>query len=125
MRKLEKTKDGGPKSHVDSYFLFEVKSLFSVALLRFDLGGRGVYHTHAFNAFTWFLWGDLTEEDIDGTVHHYSRSFLPKVTRRDKNHRVKANKVSWCFTVRGKWHDTWEEVDEGVKTVLTHGRVKV
>jgi len=125
MRSLEKAKDGGPKSHVEAYFLLELKGLFSIALLKFNIGGRGVYHTHAFNALTWFIKGDLIEEDIDGTLYQYPFSLKPKYTSRSKNHRVKANRVSWCFTIRGPWADTWEEFDEGIKTILTHGRVKL
>jgi DNA modification methylase len=42
---LTKTKDGGPESPVDAYFLFEIKSLCSVALLKFNRGCREAHHT--------------------------------------------------------------------------------
>jgi hypothetical protein len=122
MKFFKQSKDGGPESPVDAFFLFEIKSLGSIALLRFNEGAREAYHTHAFNALTWFLRGDLTEEDKDGTYHVYRRSWLPKITRRTKNHRVIAWTTSWCLTIRGPWAKTWTEDTDTHRTVLTHGR---
>ncbi len=122
MRILSLSKDGGPDSPVDAFFLIEIKSLFSIALLRFNEGGREAFHTHAFNALTWFISGDLEEEDIDDNFYLYSRSIFPKYTPRSKNHRVYANSTSWCFTIRGPWSRTWTEDDTEYHTVLTHGR---
>lgn len=122
MRFLEKCKDGGPESPVDAYFLFEIKSFASVALLKFNKGHREAYHTHAFNAFTWFLWGDLWEQTFDGELHEYERGILPKFTAKDRNHRVLAEKDSWCFTIRGPWESTWTEDHNGTTTTFAHGR---
>ena len=124
MRILEKAPDGGPKSPVQAYFLCEFKNLFSIALLRFAEGGREEFHTHAFDALTWFLTGDMMEEKIDGTMTKYRRSLMPKVTTRDNNHRVKATKTSWCLTIRGPWTETWTEdnVETNTKTYFGHGR---
>lgn len=125
MKFLTKAKDGGPKSPVDAYFLFEIKSLASVAVLKFNKGSREAFHTHAFNALTWFIYGDLVEQDIDGEYYIYQRSILPKVTKRSKNHRVIAMSDSWCLTIRGPWKDTWTEDVDGINTTLTHGRTVV
>ena len=122
MKFFSRSKDGGPESPVDAFFLFEIKSLGSIALLRFNRGGREAFHTHAFHALTWFISGELVEQDIDGSYHIYRRSLLPKLTRRSKNHRVVAYRDSWCFTVRGPWASTWTEDDETHHTTLTHGR---
>jgi hypothetical protein len=102
--------------------LFEIKSFASIALLRFNTGSRETFHTHAFNAFTWFICGDLVEERIDGTFTKYARSIIPKITRRSNNHRVIAHAPSWCFTIRGPWKSTWTEDTDKEKTTLTHGR---
>ncbi len=119
-------KDGGPESPVDAFFLFEIKSVCSIAVLRFNPGRREAFHTHAFNAWTWFIGGDLVEEYLtdEGLVeyNHYERSLLPKVTLRNRNHRVLALDTSWCLTVRGPWADTWTEDTDTHHTVLTHGR---
>ena len=119
-----KAKDGGPKSPVDGYFLIEVKNIGSIALLKFNKGCREEYHTHAFNAFTWFLNGDLVEQNVDGTTYTYKKSLIPKLTLKSKNHRVFANKDSWCFTIRGPWEKTWTETSEDLSkvTILTSGR---
>lgn len=122
MKLFKKSKDGGPESPVDGFFLIEIKSLFSVVLLRFNEGGREAFHSHAFNALTWFIVGDMEEEDIDGTFRTYRRSLIPKYTPRSKNHRVWANRTSWAISIRGPWADTWTEDTETHHTVLTHGR---
>lgn len=125
MRLLSKTKDGGPDSPVDAYFLFEIKNVCSLALLRFNVGGREAFHTHAFTALTWFICGDMYEETYEGVVTKYSRSLLPKITKKGKNHRVRANKTSWCITIRGPWSCYWTEDVKGVTTTFTHGRTVV
>jgi len=125
MRILSKVKDGGQESPVDAYFLVEWKSVFSIALLKFHKGRREQFHTHAFNALTWLVSGDLIEEDCDtGDFYQYDRFLMPKVTKRTTNHRVTAFKDSWCFTVRGPWSSEWREVDKDKNTVstLTNGR---
>lgn len=120
---LKKVKDGGPKSNVDAYFLVEIKGLFSIALLKFNKGCREDYHSHAFDAFTWFIKGDMIEEMLDGTLKTYSRSVVPKLTRKQDIHRVRARKDSWAFTIRGPWCREWREVSpSGKETRLTHGR---
>lgn len=116
---FRKAKDGGPESPVDAYFLIEWKALFSIAILKFNKGARENYHTHAFHALTWFLSGNLIEEDITGTKYVYSKSLLPKVTKREKNHRVKALTNSWCFTVRGPWSKYWTEDDPNTNATIT------
>jgi hypothetical protein len=125
MKIFKKAKDGGPNSPVDAYFLIEWKKVFSIAFLKFNEGGREAFHTHAFNALTWFLKGSLEEEDISGEKYIYKRSFIPKVTSKEKNHRVKAFVDSWCFTIRGPWDKTWQETENGKETQLTWGRKEI
>lgn len=130
MRLFQKTKDGGPTSPVDAYFLCEFKGLFSIALLKFNKGGRESYHTHAFNAWTWFLSGEMTEQLLEpnemfrrrvlrGTP--YKRSLKPKYTPRECLHRVKAFKDSWCLTVRGPWTATWCEYNDYTQMLTVLG----
>ena len=121
---FSKAKDGGPDSPVDAYFVIEIKCLFSIALLKFNKGGREAFHTHAFDAFTWFLKGHLVEEDVNGDLYVYERSLKPKLTLKSKNHRVKAVVDSWCFTLRGPWSEEWSEYSEttNTTTTFTHGR---
>jgi hypothetical protein len=126
MRILQKTKDGGPDSSVDAYFLIELKGWFSIALLKFNAGQRKAFHTHAFNAWTWFIKGDLLEFTYPSMDYRrYKRSWLPKVTKKSHNHRVRAKVDSWAFTIRGPWDETWTEDENGVTTTFTHGRKKL
>jgi len=124
MRILNKAKDGGKDSPVDAYFLIEIKSLFSIALLKFNRGGRQNYHTHAFHALTWFLSGDIVEVDVNGISYQYRRGIIPKLTKRNKNHRVWARRDSWCLTLRGRWQENWTEynADEDTTYILTTHR---
>lgn len=125
MKIFKKAKDGGPESPVDAYFLIEWKKYFSIALLRFNIGSREAFHSHAFNAWTWFICGDLIEERYKGTLLRYKRSILPKITTRDNIHRVLAQEISWCLTIRGPWKDTWTEVRNDSFVTLTHGRKEI
>ena len=127
MRIFQKAKDGGPSSPVDAYFLFEIKWLGSIAILKFNKGAREAFHTHAFGAWTWFISGDLQEELFDGTINQYKKSFLPKYTKKDNNHRVKAQEDSYCFTMRGPWEKFWTEDNKetNIRTAFTNHRVIV
>ncbi len=127
MRFLYKGKDGGPDSLVTGFWFIEIKSLFSIVLLKFNRGYREQYHTHAFNAWTWFLSGFMVEQRIYERARgweDYKRSILPKVTKRDNLHRVVAARDSWCLSIRGPWAKTWQEYDEVTNTfkTLTNGR---
>lgn len=124
MKLFSKCKDGGPKSPVDAYFLIESKRLGSIVLLKFNRGAREEFHTHAFNAWTWFLCGDLTEQDVDGTFLRYTKKLLPKSTPREKFHRVVAKRDSWCFTIRGPWVKNWMEYNDQskIRTTFSWGR---
>lgn len=125
--------DGGEKSGVKGYFLIEWKKFFSIGLLHFDKGSRESYHSHAFNAVTWWLSGKVTEETIKYSCKtkqpviqsrkDFKPSFWPKFTRRSTFHKVIAHKPTWAISFRGCWQDKWLEcrpVDGQV--TLTHGR---
>lgn len=122
MRLLKKTKDGGPESPVDAYFLIEIKWLFSIAMLKFNKGSRENYHSHAFNALTWFLSGALLEKRPGSPSKSYTRSFLPKVTPRELMHKVYAYEDSWCLTLRGPWCKWWKEYNEETGEVTILGK---
>ena len=121
-----KSPDGGKDSGVTGYFLIEWKNVFSIALLRFSKGSREAFHSHAFNAYTWWLKGAVEEQYLDGKKPKlWFPSIKPKFTPRDNFHKIIGLEESWCFTVRGPWSKTWQEHKEGETYTLTHGRVKV
>ena len=126
MKFLSISKDGGPESHVWAYWLVEIKPWFSIAILRFEHGTRDSFHSHAFNAISWLLWGQLGEtliESPDSTWWYYP-SLRPIITRRTTFHRVFSQGRSWVLTFRGPWAKSWSEYlpDQG-EVELTHGRI--
>ena len=120
-------KDGGPSSTVTGFWLVEIKSLFSIVLLRFDKGSRECYHSHAFNALTWWLIGEVDEHHKDGNIKRWKPSFVPKHTPRSCFHKVFANKTTWALSIRGPWSNIWHEFypKENLDITLTHGRKQV
>lgn len=115
--------DGGNDSGVTGYFLIEWKILFSIAVLHFRKGSREAFHSHAFNAITFWLKGSVVE------VKHptnFSKSFRaslkPKFTPRDNFHKIIADTDSYALTFRGPWLDYWYEFKNNKYITLTHGR---
>lgn len=128
MRMMFGRKDGGPESHVYAYGL-EVKSLFSVLVLRFEDGTRPAFHSHAFNSLSWLLHGRLHEtlrsfdyNEANEEVGYYTPSLRPIFTMRETYHQVRSMGRSWVLSFRGPWHDSWFEVSKGRERKLTHGR---
>jgi hypothetical protein len=122
------SKDGGAESSVTAYWLCEFKSLFSVALLRFDGKSRDAYHSHAFDCVSWVLRGELREQHVSGALRDrlYPASWRHVVTTRDTFHKVdslREDGPTWVLTFRGPWDKTWREwtAARGHET-LTHGR---
>jgi hypothetical protein len=121
-------KDGGPESTVTGYWLFEIKWLGSVVLLKFEDGSRDRYHSHAFNSLNWVLKGGVEEQVIHDPESKLHRpSIIPIVTRRSQFHRVVSRGTTWVFSIRGPWSKSWKEWDPKTdRTVtLTYGRVEV
>jgi hypothetical protein len=124
MRFFTKRKDGGPDSNATGYWLIEIKSLFSIVLLKFEGDSRTNFHNHAFNALTWLIGGQAYEHTANGETHRYERSVVPKYTPRSRMHKVTTHGVAWMLSVRGPWSNKWKEYnpvsDETI--TLTHGR---
>lgn len=127
MRLLQWAKDGGPSSTVDGFFAVEIKSLFSIVLLRFGHGTRDAYHSHAFNALTWVLKGRLVEHLADGMIRVFYPSTTPKWTQRECIHKVESDGVSYAISFRGPWNRTWYELRgaDRQRVKLGHGRVEL
>jgi len=119
-------KDGGEDSNVHGYFLCEIKSLFSIAVLVFEDGSRDAYHSHAFNAVSWIIGGVLVEEHIDKPNNMLLPSIRPVYTPRSCFHKVTSFGRTYAITFRGPWSSTWKEFIPKTKEniTLTHGRKK-
>jgi len=118
--------DGGEGSGVTGYFLIEWKALFSIGILRFAPGTREAFHSHAFNAVTFWISGAVVEEQETGELRRFSGFSLgPKITKRQCCHRVRGETTTWALTFRGPWVDHWREKRPTEDVVLTHGRTVV
>jgi hypothetical protein len=122
MKIFKRGKDGGEESHVHGYWLIEIKSLFSIAVLRFENGSREVYHNHAFDCISWVLNGGLVECHKNGRIQLHSPSLFPIITRRDTYHKVYSTGRTWVFTIRGPWTKEWNETIGDKEITLTNGR---
>jgi hypothetical protein len=121
MKLLEKASDGGKDSGVTGYFLVEIKSLFSIVLLKFNKGTRDAYHNHAFNAVTLWLKGEVIEHHKSGFEEYFTGGMF-KYTSRKTFHKVEALDTTWALSIRGPWLDKWNEFKDGKLITLTHGR---
>ena len=124
MKFFNYAKDGGPLSRVWGLYLVEIKSLFSIVLLRFKDGSREAFHTHAFHAVSWVLKGELVEHMLDGEVRHYRQSLIPLFTSRSCFHKVHSVGETLVITFRGPWVNIWKEYlpEEKRFLELTWGR---
>lgn len=128
MKLFKWCKDGGPESTVSGFFFVEIKSLFSIVLLRFSNGSRDAYHDHAFNCISWVLKGQLSELLLHSSKHIiYTPSLKPVITKRDTFHKVVSSGTTWVISFRGPWSKTWNEYHPSTEehVTLSNGRVKV
>lgn len=123
LKLFHKSYDGGSNSGVTGYWLIEWKGGFSINLLKFSKGSREAYHSHAFNALTWWIKGEVKEEFLNGdSPIIWKPSLKPKYTPKNNFHKIIGIKESWAICIRGSWDDTWSEFKNGETVVLTHGR---
>lgn len=127
MKLFKQDKDGGKDSPVTGFWIIELKPLFSIVFLKFNKGTREAFHSHAFNALTWFLKGNITEYHTDGRALQWGASFIPKYTPRVCFHKVFAHIDTYALSIRGPWANTWNEFLPDTKELitLTHGRKRV
>ena len=120
-------KDGGIDSKVWGFWFIEIKSLFSIVLLKFEDGTREAYHSHAFNCFSWLIKGRLLEQHLNGSIKYYRPSIFPFMTFRSTFHQVKSNKTSYVLSFRGPWAKTWQEYlpNEERFVELANGRKEI
>ena len=127
MKFMKWEKDGGRHSTVHALYVVEIKSLFSIVLLRFSDGSREAYHSHAFNCWSWLFKGVLQEHFLSGQRRSIWPSFIPFPTYRTTFHKVVSEGTSWVLSFRGPWAPSWEEYlpEEDRFRTLVSGRVEV
>lgn len=120
-----KRPDGGKESGVKCWGI-EIKWLFSIVLLRFEPNDRENYHSHAFNALTFWLKGRVSEKVRETQKCYVVRYFEAgniKYTPRTNTHKIHCTKTAWALSFRGPWQKEWTEVaPEGRVIKLTKGR---
>lgn len=123
-----KRKDGGQDSTVTGYWLAEIKSFFSICLLKFDGASREAFHNHAFNSIAIVLKGAITENMLDGSTRRHKASWKPFIVTRNDFHKVDSDKgITWVLNLRGPWSKTWKEFRplENRFVTLGPGRVEL
>lgn len=126
MKLLWNDKDGGPESKGWIWGV-ESKRFGSILFVLFREGTRDAYHTHAFNAVSWLLSGELSEKNIEGEIRTHKPGLKPIFTGRDTFHKVSGiGPRSLAITFRGPWANKWNEFlpNRGLIT-LTHGRQEI
>lgn len=136
MKILSWGKDGGPESTVHGFSFIEIKSLFTIVLLKFDGKSREAYHTHAFNSISWLFKGHLRETfyefcpkmgwELSSKIKEHRLSLLPILTYRNTFHKVDSAGTSWVLSFRGPWDKEWKEYipNSNKEVTLTNGRIE-
>lgn len=116
--------DGGKDSGVTGFWLVECKWLFSIVILHFKKGTRESYHSHAFNALTWWIYGSVLEHLLgDSESIKWYPSIFPKYTPKENFHKIEALEDSYAISFRGPWENSWYEYqDKKGYTKLGWGR---
>jgi hypothetical protein len=118
MKLFKVAKDGGKESPVTGLFLIEWKEVFSIVLLRFGEGSRENYHSHAFNALTfWMPLSKVKECFPDGSSKEWRFGF--KWTPKNNMHKIETSRVSYALSIRGGWDKTWDEYNETTNSRIT------
>ncbi len=122
---FKKRCDGGKVSNVTGYWVIEIKKLFSIVILKFEPSHRENYHSHAFNALTIWIKGEVLEERLDTKENTIFKAGNIKYTPRTNVHKIHCKKTAWCISFRGPWCNTWIEYNKrnNKYITLTHGRV--
>ena len=104
---------------VSQFVIFECKWLFSIIVFYFHKseGTQDRYHTHAFNALSFKLFGKYNEyvldDEITGKYHIQERKNVIQYFPRDSYHMI--GNSTGCSTIlfSGPWNKTWKEYKNG------------
>jgi hypothetical protein len=101
---------------IHQFVLIEIKPLFSIVLFWFHKSDKvqDRFHTHAFNAVSFKLFGSYDEHVLESEdpvkVRIEERTSVIKYFPRDSYHAIGKSK-NGCLTllVSGPWKRTWKE----------------
>ena len=103
------------------FVLFEHKKLFGIIFFYFKGARQDRFHTHAFNAISFKLWGTYVEGIFNPDtkeVKFVQRYKTIKYFPRDSYYSI--NYSDGCCTIlfQGPWKETWKEFKDGKETIL-------
>lgn len=101
---------------IHQFVLFEIKPLFSIIFFWFHKSEmvQDRFHTHAFNAVSFKLFGSYDEHVLENvnpvTIRIEERTSVIKYFPRDRFHAIGRSKKG-CLTllVAGPWKKEWKE----------------
>jgi hypothetical protein len=113
---------------VSQFVLLEIKYLFSIVFFYFHKsdGFQDRFHTHAFNAISFKLFGKYDEHILinekTGEYNIRKRNNIIQYFPKDTYHRIA--KSTGCMTVlfSGPWRKKWKEYIDGQVFHYTWGR---
>jgi len=100
---------------VSQFVIFECKWLFSIIIFYFHKsnGSQDRYHTHAFNALSFKLFGKYSEYVLDdektGAYHIQERKNVIQYFPRDSYHKIGNSTGCSTILLSGPWYKTWKE----------------
>ncbi len=111
----------------NQFIIIEIKSLFSIIFYFFKGSGwQDRFHTHAFNAVSFRIFGSYRVRDIiDGKVVESARTSRVKFFSKKTNHMLGPSQGCLTLLIAGPWDKTWIETKDGQERVLTWGRKRI
>ncbi len=110
------------------FVLFEHKLLFGIIFFHFRGKKQDRFHTHAFNAVSFKLWGRYTEGIFDPTtkeIRYEVRTKIFKYFPRDSYHSINESDGCCTMLIQGPWKKTWKEYKDEKETTLTWHRKEI
>ena len=113
---------------VSQFVIFECKWLFSIIFFYFHKSdsSQDRYHTHAFNALSFKLWGEYTEylllNELSGAFKVRRRTNIFQFFPRDSYHKIGNSNGCCTLLLSGPWCNKWKEYNDGEVKHYTLGR---
>ena len=113
---------------VSQFVVFECKWLFSIIIFYFHKseGSQDRFHTHAFNALSFKLFGKYDEHLLDseetGEFHVEERTQFFKYFPRNSYHRIAKSTGCATILISGPWKKEWKEYIKGKIQNYSWGR---
>jgi len=115
---------------VTQFVVFECKWLGSIIFFYFHKSDHSQdrFHTHAFNALSFKLFGEYDEHILDnektGEFHIERRTQFFKYFPRDSYHRIAKSNGCCTILLSGPWKKRWKEYINGEVVYYKWGRKK-